>query len=102
MTARVLLPSDQVAADMLLDISARDAEIAPTIFAVGLAGSEVVTIELTPDNGATSVDVIQNGTNAELSVSNTANTFTGQGKYKISKGGTAGNVGVFLANGSQL
>ena len=102
MTARVLLKSDQAAADTLLDIGPF-ADIPATIFATGLAGVEKVTIELTPDNGVTTVAVLQGGESPDLTVTNTARTFTGQGKYKISKpGATANNVGVFLAFGSQL
>jgi hypothetical protein len=102
MPARVLLPSDKLAGTKEFKITQNEA-IPPTLFVTGLDGSEVVTINISPDDGATQQEVFQGGVSAALTATNNSYAVVGQGTYQVSKdAGTTNNVGVFLAKGAQI
>jgi len=68
-----------------------------TVIATGLAGVETSDIQLSNDGGTTWADYYAEGSQIQLTATNTAIRINGPGLFRVDKGVTAGASGVFLA-----
>lgn len=66
-----------------------------TLFASGLGAGEEIPLYIT-HNGTTWTEVHEEGTQTKLTNTNTVVRITGAGNYRVSKGITAGAVGVHM------
>lgn len=66
-----------------------------------LGSGELVTVQISHDNGATWVDYKYGGATIQLTNTQNAVVLTGPMLYRVSKGVTAGATGVFLTQGNR-
>lgn len=102
MTTSTLIPAGTAAATSKdSGFYINPGEEATVMCSPDLAGAEVVTIQISHDNGATWVDYQYNGATIQLTSTQNAVKLYGPMLYRTSKGVTAGSTGVFLIQGNK-
>ena len=71
------------------------------IYAVGLAGAETASVQFTHD-GTNWTNYYSKDEQVQLTATNNAIKLEGPGVFRINKGVTVGNVGIYEANDSSV
>lgn len=97
--AEVLIAPTTAAAESEPFQLGRAAPFAPsTILATGLAGAEEVEVQFSPDNGDTWLDAMEDSTQIVLDANTNHIGVYSPIMIKVTKGITAGAVGVYLSS----
>ena len=97
MTALTLITAQTAAVTVAKVFSITEDDVPATLMATNLAGSEVITILFTIDDGGNTESVFQDGSVVTLSATDKVKSINSPGRYAVTKPVTVGISGVFLA-----
>ena len=94
----ILMKDKTEAVDASFVVSSKSVPPPVTVVATGLAGTDVVNIQISSDDGQTYSDLWSKGTQVQLTSTNNARTLYGPGHYRVSKPITTGAVTVGVSS----
>ena len=97
--SQTLIPAATAAETTEKIAKIRQEALPATLFATGLAGSEKAVVSISPDGGATFVEVQQEGVAIELTAINNTISINSPMTIGVTKEATVSAAGVFLNTG---